>query len=110
MGPEKRVVGRTDRRTFLDGGFSLAHNHFQASAGCRADSAVIKADLASAYFERAEAADRATDYRMSTELLAQALKARPDNPMMLFNYAIVLERMTKSFLHVRPRLSSTRSI
>jgi hypothetical protein len=28
---EKRVVGRTDQRNFLDGGFWLAHNHYRAA-------------------------------------------------------------------------------
>jgi tetratricopeptide (TPR) repeat protein len=50
-------------------------------------------DLASAYFERAEANNRMTDYAAAVELLNRALKASPDDPVMLFNRAVVEERM-----------------
>jgi tetratricopeptide (TPR) repeat protein len=51
-------------------------------------------DLASAYFERAEASqNRASDYAAAVELLDQALKSKPDDPVALFNRAIILERM-----------------
>src|SRR5260370_35837435 len=65
----------------------------ERGVGADRDRPVYQADLAAAYFERAEAADRAIDYGTTIELLAKALKARPDDPVMLFNYAVVLEKM-----------------
>jgi tetratricopeptide (TPR) repeat protein len=51
-------------------------------------------DLASAYFQSAEANQhRASDYATAIELLDQALKSTPDDPVALFNRAIVFERM-----------------
>jgi tetratricopeptide (TPR) repeat protein len=50
-------------------------------------------DLASGYFERAEANRSEADYRTAADLLSRALKAAPDDPIALFNRAIVYERM-----------------
>lgn len=57
------------------------------------DSPGFLTDLASAYFERAEATGRDIDYGTAFDLLSQALKVRPDDPVVLFNRAVISERM-----------------
>jgi len=57
------------------------------------DSLALLTDLATAYFQRAEAGDRAVDYGQAIELLGRALAKNPDDPMALFNRAIALEKM-----------------
>ena len=48
-------------------------------------------DLASAYFQRSESDDRKDDLGEAYECLSRALKLRPDDPVALFNRAIVAE-------------------
>jgi tetratricopeptide (TPR) repeat protein len=50
-------------------------------------------DLASAYFERAEANGSQTDYYVAVDLLSQVLKGKPDDPVALFNRAVLYERL-----------------
>ena len=88
--PWLQAKGRAD---LLDWNYEAAIKSFKRALEAEPDSPVLQADLAAAYFERAEAADRAIDYGTTIELLAKALKARPDDPVMLFNYAVVLEKM-----------------
>ncbi len=50
-------------------------------------------DLASAYFQRAEAnPDRAVDYGKAIELLGETLQKKPGDPVALFNRAVACER------------------
>jgi CHAT domain-containing protein len=50
-------------------------------------------DLASAYFERAESEKIVSDYGTAFELQSRALRAQPDNVIVLFNRAITAERL-----------------
>ncbi len=50
-------------------------------------------DLALAYFERAQTEDRASDYGAAVEVLGKILAKQPDDPVALFNRAIVLEKL-----------------
>src|SRR5262249_42737850 len=50
-------------------------------------------DLASAYFERAEAEHRGGQYAAALALLDKALDAQPNDPVALFNRAILHDRM-----------------
>ena len=54
-------------------------------------SAAILTDLATAYFQRAQQEDRKEDFGAAYEYLSQALRLRPDDPVALFNRAIVAE-------------------
>jgi tetratricopeptide (TPR) repeat protein len=56
-------------------------------------SPLLMTDLASAYFERAEANGSEMDYDVTIDLLNHVLKIRPDDPIALFNRAIVYERL-----------------
>jgi CHAT domain-containing protein len=57
------------------------------------DDAGLQADLAVAYALRAESQNRAVDYGYAIEYLSRSLKAKPDSPEVLFNRAVVYERM-----------------
>ena len=50
-------------------------------------------DLGSAYFVRAESADRPIDYGNAVESLGKALAKSPDDPIALFNRAMACEHM-----------------
>lgn len=54
-------------------------------------SPALLTDLATAYFQRAQQEDRKEDFGAAYEYLSQALKLRPDDPVALFNRAIVAE-------------------
>jgi CHAT domain-containing protein/tetratricopeptide (TPR) repeat protein len=54
-------------------------------------SSAFLIDLASAYFQRAESDERKDDLGAAYECLSQALKLHPDDPVALFNRAIVAE-------------------
>ena len=51
----------------------------------------VLTDLATAYFQRAQQEDKKDDFGAAYELLSQALRLRPDDPVALFNRAIVAE-------------------
>ena len=55
-------------------------------------SAPLLIDLGTAYFQRALQEDRKEDFGAAYESLSQALQLRPDDPVALFNRAIVAER------------------
>ena len=57
------------------------------------DSPALLTDLATAYFQRAVATDRAIDYGQTIELLGRTLAKTPDDPVALFNRAIALQKM-----------------
>jgi CHAT domain-containing protein len=52
-----------------------------------------EADLASAYFLRGESTHRAIDYGAALNLLGKGLARSPDDPVLIFNRAIIAERM-----------------
>jgi cytochrome c-type biogenesis protein CcmH/NrfG len=57
-------------------------------------STAVMIDLASAYFQRARATQNSNDYRQAVELLGKVLAAEPNNPLALFNRAILYEEMS----------------
>lgn len=72
----------------------------------------IDSDLATAFFERAEAADRAVDYGRAAELLGAVLRKNPSDKVAIFNRAVVYEKMAlfheaqkdwKHYLELDPR-------
>ena len=82
--------GRAD---LLDGNYESAIKSLQQALEIQPDSPQLLTDLASAYFERAEAADRAIDYGNAIEALGKALGKAPDDPVALFNRALICERI-----------------
>jgi CHAT domain-containing protein len=63
------------------------------AARIRPDFFPLLVDLATAYFERAEATSSPADYEAGLESLGQAIRLEPSNPAALFNRAILYERL-----------------
>jgi CHAT domain-containing protein/tetratricopeptide (TPR) repeat protein len=57
------------------------------------DSSDMQLDLATAYFERAEANDQPSDYGEAVELLGRILQNQPNNETALFNRGLVFEKL-----------------
>jgi len=107
------------RADLLDGNYESAVRSLQRALDAQPDSPALLTDLASAYFERAEAADRVIhygtpsvgtlanspdfaraaapdrviDYGNAVDALGKALAKSPDDPVALFNRALVSERI-----------------
>jgi CHAT domain-containing protein/tetratricopeptide (TPR) repeat protein len=63
------------------------------AARIRPDFFPLLVDLATAYFERAEATSSPADYEAGLESLGKAIRLEPSNPAALFNRAILYERL-----------------
>lgn len=85
-----QAKGRAD---LLEGNYEAAIQSFQKALEVEPDSASLQTDIASAYFQRAERADRASDYGKAIELLSKVLAKNPNDPIARFNRAIVNEKM-----------------
>ena len=99
---KERLASRPDDQTtlvasgrveLLEGHYDEAIRTFGRLLDAQPDSPPLLTDLATAYFERAEAGDRAIDYGQVIELLGRALAKTPDDPLILFNRAIALEQI-----------------
>ena len=66
---------------------------FQNPLDVEAHAASLQTDMASAYFQRAELADRTSDYGKAIELLSKVLAKNPNDPIARFNRALVNEKM-----------------
>jgi CHAT domain-containing protein len=80
------------RVDLLEGKYEPAVDSLRRALQLQPKSSGILTDLASAYFQRGQAADRPEDYAVAYERLSQALAVAPDDPVALFNRAIVSER------------------
>ena len=90
---DEAMLAASGRVELLEGHYDEAIRTFGRLLDAHPDSLPLLTDLATAYFERAESADRAVDYGQSIELLGRVLAKKPDDPLALFNRAIALERM-----------------
>jgi CHAT domain-containing protein len=81
------------RADLLDGNYESAITSLQRALESEPESPQLLTDLASAYFERAESANRPIDYGDAIESLGKALAKSPDDPVALFNRALISERM-----------------
>lgn len=79
------------RVDLLEGEYEPAVDSLRRALQLQPKSPGILTDLASAYFQRGQAADRPEDYAAAFEHLSQALAVAPDDPVALFNRAIVSE-------------------
>ncbi len=75
----------------LGGSYDAAVQALQRALELEPHSAAILTDLATAYFQRARQEDRKEDFGAAYEYLSRALKLQPDDPVALFNRAIVAE-------------------
>src|SRR5258708_15605435 len=81
------------RADLLDGNYESAIKSLQRALETQPDSPSLLTDLGSAYFMRAESANRPIDYGNAIESLGKALAKSPDDPVALFNRALACERM-----------------
>ena len=81
------------RAELLEWNYADATASLERALALQPDSTSLLTDLASAYYEQAEAEHNAAGYSRAVELLGKVLKAAPDHPVALFNRAIVYERM-----------------
>ncbi|HEY6767267.1 MAG TPA: CHAT domain-containing tetratricopeptide repeat protein [Candidatus Sulfotelmatobacter sp.] len=81
------------RAELLDGNYESAIKSLQRAMETQPNSPGLLTDLGSAYFVRAESANRAIDYGNAIESLGKALAKSPDDPIALFNRALACEHM-----------------
>jgi CHAT domain-containing protein/tetratricopeptide (TPR) repeat protein len=81
------------RADLLDGNYESAITSLQRALEAEPDSPSLLTDLGSAYFLRAESADRPIDYGNAIESLGKVLSKDPDEPVALFNHALACGRM-----------------
>jgi CHAT domain-containing protein/tetratricopeptide (TPR) repeat protein len=81
------------RADLLDGNYESAIKSLQRALESQPDSPQLLIDLASAYFLRAQVANGAVDYGNAIESLSVALTKAPEDPIALYNRAIISERM-----------------
>jgi CHAT domain-containing protein/tetratricopeptide (TPR) repeat protein len=75
----------------LEGKYEAAVEALRRALESEPHSPTLLTDLATAYFQRGQQEGRSEDFGAAFEYLSQALKARPDDPIALFNRAIVSE-------------------
>jgi CHAT domain-containing protein/cytochrome c-type biogenesis protein CcmH/NrfG len=75
----------------LEGKYDAAVDSLRRAVQLDPHSPAILTDLGTAYFQRAQQEDKKDDLGAAYEYLSQALKFRPDDPVALFNRAIVSE-------------------
>ena len=81
------------RVDLLDHHFEGAIQSLQRALEVEPNSSQLLVDLASGYFGRAERGQRVIDYGNAIDYLGQALSYAPDDPVALYNRAIVCERL-----------------
>lgn len=95
---DPRWLAERGHAELLDWQYEAAIKSFKRALEAQPGSPPLLRDLATAYFQRAEAQDRAIDYGEAIELLGEALAKQPDDPVALYNRAIAAEKM---FLYQR---------
>jgi CHAT domain-containing protein/tetratricopeptide (TPR) repeat protein len=100
------------RAELLDGNYESAIKSLQRALETQPDSPSLLTDLGSAYFVRAESANRPIDYGNAIESFGKALAKSPEDPIALFNRALACEHMFlytqavddwEHYLHVDPQ-------
>jgi tetratricopeptide (TPR) repeat protein len=76
----------------LEGKYDAAVDSLRRASELDPQSPAILTDLATAYYQRAEQEDKKEDLGAAFEYLSRALKMRPDDPVALFNRALVSEQ------------------
>lgn len=77
----------------LTGNYQPAIDTLNHALHVRPESVPLLIDLATAYFERAEANSSPADYEVGLETLGDAIRLDPSNSAALFNRAILYERL-----------------
>lgn len=77
------------RAELLEGNYNGAVDNLRQALAAKADSPSLLIDLATAYSQRADATGNTEDLGTAVDLLGQALKASPRDPVALFNRAVI---------------------
>jgi CHAT domain-containing protein/cytochrome c-type biogenesis protein CcmH/NrfG len=88
------LLAAKGRAEVLEWQYDAAILSLKHALDLKPDSPEVLCDLATAYTERGDAQNRPLDYGQAIEYLGQALSARPDNTVALFNRALVDERLS----------------
>jgi CHAT domain-containing protein/tetratricopeptide (TPR) repeat protein len=88
-----RWLAAEGRAELLDGEYGAAVQSFKRALEKNPESADLMRDAATAYFERGERESSDSDYRNAAELFSKSLAVNRDDPIALYNRAIVYERM-----------------
>jgi len=86
-------LDKRGRAELLEGDYESAIATLRRANDLQNAAPAIPTDLATAYFERAEAEGHTTDYGTAAELLSSVLQRNPEDDVALFNRAIVYERL-----------------
>ncbi len=81
------------RTELLEGNYNAAIESLQKALALQPKSGPLLADLASGFYERGTALDRPADLGHALDLLGKAIALSPREPAVLFNRAIVAERL-----------------
>lgn len=79
------------RADVLEGKYDAAVQALRRALELEPHSPELLIDLGTAYFQRAQQEDRKEDFGTAYEYLSQALQIQPEEPVALFNRAIVAE-------------------
>ena len=85
-------LGSKARAELLEGNYDSAIRTLEQSNDIRPDFQPLLTDLASAYFVRAQSTQNSGDYGKAIECLGKVLGSVPDDPIALYNRALMYER------------------
>ena len=80
------------RAELLDGSYDAAVKTLERAQTFAPASSSVLADLGAAYYMRAKSSGTTTDYFKAVETLSASLKLNPNDPVALFNLALVKEK------------------
>ncbi len=86
-------LGERGRAELLEGDYKSAIATLNRAKDLQNASSAIFVDLATAYFQRAEAEDHPADYKTAVDLLNIVLQHSPNEETALFNRAVVYGRL-----------------
>ena len=81
------------RADLLENHYVAAVESLQSALAMWPDSPSLLTDLGTAYYQQAENLHRNSDYGTSIDCFSRALARAPDDPVVLFNRAVVYERI-----------------
>jgi CHAT domain-containing protein/tetratricopeptide (TPR) repeat protein len=81
------------RVDLLNGNYEASIRSLHEALESQPDSPQLMADLASGYYEQAQATETPVDYGNAVEYLGEALARVPDDPVILFNRALACEKI-----------------